>query len=560
MTRAFRLPALPDRRRFMLGGMALTLASPALTADFSLDLALVRGNFWTGVPYAPRTDAIGIAGDRITAVGGDAVRSGITQKTRVIGLDGAFAMPAFIDNHTHFLKAALAMAQPNLLDVASPAAFIERIAATARAYPGQWITGQSWDEQRMGGAMPSRWWIDDVTPETPVAVPRTDLHLLLLNSLALRLAGIDRDTPDPDGGVIDRDDKGEPTGILRDNAKLLVERVIPKPTSAYEEAALRNAIDLCHANGVAQVHIPEIDWRAHDALRRSPVAKEKGLRFYSMVPLQDWRKISATVAEEGVGDEWVRWGAVKGLADGSLGSRTALFYNSYTDDTKTSGVRVMPLKDLTEAVAGADKAGLHVTVHAIGDLANDDVLDVFESVAKKNGPRDRRFRIEHAQHLRPATIPRFAEQNVIASVQPYHAIDDGRWAVNRIGPKRLHGAYAFAALARSGAHVTFGSDWPVAPINPLLGVHAAVTRQTIDGANPEGWLPDQKVTAEEALHAYTIENAYAGFQENILGRLALNYLADITVLDTDITSTTMKSLRTAKVLKTFVGGQERFSA
>ena len=560
MTHIFRHRAPLDRRSFLGGGAALALTSPALAADTGLDLALVRGNFWTGVRSAPRTDAIGIIGDRIVAIGSDAVHSATTRRTRVIDLDGAFAMPAFIDNHTHFLKAALAMAQPNLLNVTSRAEFVERIAATARAYPGQWITGQSWDEQRMGGALPSRWWIDDATPETPVAVPRTDLHLLLLNSLALRLAGIDRNTPDPEGGVIDRNDKGEPTGILRDNAKLLVERVIPTPTPAYEQAALSNAIDLCHANGVAQVHIPEIDWRAHDALRRSPIAREKGLRFYSMVPLEDWRKISATVAEEGFGDEWVRWGAVKGLADGSLGSRTALFYNRYTDDKRTSGVRLMPLKDLAEAAAGADKAGLHVTVHAIGDLANDDVLDIFRSVAEKNGPRDRRFRIEHAQHLRPATIPRFAEQGVIASVQPYHAIDDGRWAVNRIGAKRLHGTYAFAALIRSGAHVTFGSDWPVAPINPLLGVHAAITRQTIDGANPEGWLPDQKVTVEEALHAYTTENAYAGFQETIIGRLARNYLGDIVVLDTDIATTAINNVHNTKVLKTIIGGQERYKA
>lgn len=547
------------RRHFLGVGFSVLLARPA-AADAHLDLALVGGDFWTGAPHAPRTDAVGVMGDRIVAIGGDAVRSAITKKTRVIDLDGAFAMPAFIDNHTHFLKAALSLTQPDLLNVKNRAEFVARIGETARANPGRWITGQGWDEQRMGGELPSRRWIDRVTPETPVAAPRTDLHLYLLNSLALRLAGIDRDTPDPDGGVIDRDENGEPTGILRDNAKSLVDRVIPKPTPQHEESALRAAIELCHANGVAQVHVPEIDWRCHDALRRTPVARDKGLRFYSMVPLQDWRKMADIVAENGKGDLWVRWGAVKGLADGSLGSRTALFHDPYTDDPSTSGVRILPFDELTAAVADADKAGLHVAVHAIGDRANDDVLDIFKSVAEENGQRDRRFRIEHAQHVRPAAIPRFAEQGVIASVQPYHAIDDGRWAVNRIGEDRLHGTYAFGDLIRSGAHVTFGSDWPVAPMNPLLGVQAAVTRETIDGANPEGWLPDEKVSVEQALHAYTSENAYAGFQETMSGRIAPNFLADLTVLDRDITNITKADIVKTKVLKTLVGGEERFDA
>ncbi|WP_411817808.1 amidohydrolase [Hyphococcus sp. DH-69] len=546
------------RRQFLGGSMALALTHPALASNTNLDLALVGGNFWTGNPLFPATDAIGIIGDRIAAVGGDAVRKLTSRKTQIIDIDGAFGMPAFIDNHTHFLKAALAISQPDLLNVSGPADFIARIGETARSHPGRWITGQSWDEQRMGGELPSRHWIDSVTPETPVAVPRTDLHLLLLNSLALRLAGITRDTPDPDGGVIDRDEHGEPTGILRDNAKTLVERVIPKPSAEHEESALRSAIDLCHANGVAQVHIPEIDWRAHEALRRSPVARDKGLRFYSMVPLEDWQKIAETVTEEGKGDLWVRWGGVKGLADGSLGSRTALFYDHYTDDMKTSGVRVIPHDELEAAVLAADKAGLHVSVHAIGDLANDDVLDIFQSVEKQNGQRDRRFRIEHAQHIRPNSIPRFAQQGVIASVQPYHAIDDGRWAVHRIGEDRLHGTYAFGALIRSGAHVTFGSDWPVAPMNPLMGIHAAIARQTIDGANPEGWLPDEKVTTEQAMTAYTLENAYAGFQEKITGQLTPGFLADITIMDRDITSVSVRDIPKTEIMKTIVGGKIRY--
>jgi predicted amidohydrolase YtcJ len=308
------------------------------------------------------------------------------------------------------------------------------------------------------------------------------------------------------------------------------------------------------------VHVPETDWNAHNALRRSPLARESGLRFYSFVPLADWRQIAATVAEEGRGDEWVRWGAVKGLADGSLGSRTAVFRDPYTDAPDTSGVRVMALDELRRNVLDADRAEIHVTVHAIGDLANDDVLDVFQAAVATHGPRDRRFRIEHAQHIRPASIPRFARQGVIASVQPYHAIDDGRWAVKRIGEARLDGTYAFASLFDSGATVTFGSDWPVAPLDPIQGVHAAVLRQTIDGANPGGWLPEEKVTVEQALAAYTVANAHAGFQENLVGRIATGYLADIAVIDRDLTRVPPAEIQQARVLATYVGGRARYES
>ena len=548
------------RRQFLSGGIAFAMTRRLAAQSSGLDLALVGGVVWTGVARAPRTDAIGIAGDRIVAVGNDAVRAAISRRTRVVELSGAFAMPAFIDNHTHFLKGALAQAQPELLGATNRAEFAERIGRAARANPGQWITGRSWDEQRMGGELPTRLWIDAVTPDTPVAVPRTDLHMFLVNSVALRLAGVDRNTPDPEGGVIVRDANGEPTGILKDNAKLLVQRVIPRPSPAQEESAIRSAIALGHSHGMAQVHVPETDWNAHNALRRSPVARESGMRFYSFVPLQDWRQIAATVEQEGRGDEWVRWGAVKGLADGSLGSRTAVFRAPYTDAADTSGVRVMALDELRRNVLDADKAGLQVTVHAIGDLANDDVLDVFQVVAATNGQRDRRLRIEHAQHLSPTSIPRFAQQGVIASVQPYHAIDDGRWAVKRIGEARLDGTYAFASLIRSGAVVTFGSDWPVAPLDPIQGIHAAVTRQTIDGANPGGWLPEQKVTVEEALVAYTAANAYAGFQENRVGRIALDYLADIVVIDRDLTRIPAAEIHQARILATYVGGQARYES
>lgn len=551
-----------NRRSFLTQGASLVLAAPILgaqAAERPLDIALVNATVWTGRPGKKGHTAVGIVGDRISAVGADAVRARTAKSTRIIDLGGAFVMPAFVDNHTHFLRGAVMLAQPNLLDSTSRADFASRLGAAARSRPSKWILGGSWDEQRLGGELPTREWIDGTTADTPVAVPRTDLHSYLLNSVALRLAGITRDTPDPAGGVIVRDARGEPTGVVKDNAKNLVDRVIPSPTEADTEEAMRAGIAHGLSKGVAQVHNPEpFDWNTYFALRRLRAKGETGMRFYTMVPIQDWQKMVDIVAKEGRGDDWVRWGAVKGLSDGSLGSRTAVFHNDYTDAAGQRGVRVNTPENLLEWVTGADAHGLHVSIHAIGDEANDEVLDLFAKVTAKNGPKDRRFRIEHAQHLTQAAIARFAKQKVIASVQPYHAIDDGRWAVQRIGPQRLNGTYAFRSLIDSGAIVTFGSDWPVAPLDPLTGLYGAITRRTIDGANPNGWLPDQKVTAEQALICYTRNNAYAGFMEDRTGQIAEGYLADITVLDSNLLSIDPLKIPSVKVLHTFVGGQHRF--
>lgn len=552
-----------DRRQFLgqslLSGAALAFAGRAFAVDVPLDCALVGGSIWTGAPGG-RADALGIVGDRIVAVGAAAVKARMARTTRVVDLKGAFAMPAFTDNHTHFLMGSLALARPNLLDVKDRGEFVARIAAAVKAQPGQWLLGGAWDEQRLGGQLPTREWIDAVTPGTPVAVPRTDLHMYLCNSVALKLAGITRDTPDPAGGVIVRDASGEPTGVIKDNAKALIERVIPPLAPEQAETALRAGIAHGLKHGFAQVHVPDpFNWDCFDALRRLRGRGETDMRFYNFVPMHDWQRMADLVKTEGRGDDWVRWGGVKALVDGSLGSRTALFREPYTDAHDTRGVRIMPLDELREAVLASDRAGLHVTVHAIGDEANDDILDIYAETVAKNGPRDRRFRIEHAQHIAPATIPRFARQQVIASVQPYHAIDDGRWAVQRIGEKRLNGTYAFASLMKSGATVTFGSDWPVAPLNAMEGIYAAVMRETIDGKNPNGWLPEQKVTVEQSLIAYTVNNAFAGFQDDRAGRIAPGFLADVVVLDRDPTAIDPDTLPQTEVLRTIVGGRERYT-
>lgn len=548
------------RRTFINGGISAALMPRLVwSAESSLDVAYLNAAIWTGLSAGQRPTALGLSGNRIAAVGEEAVRSRIGTATEVVDLEGAFVMPGLIDNHTHFLRASQGLSRVDLRAASSKAEFVAMIGEAAKGLPaGRWLEGGNWDEQSWGGELPSRHWIDAVTPGTPVAVARTDLHMLVLNSLALELAGINRDTPVPPGGEILRDAEGEPTGIIKDTAKELVDRAIPEPSEAQIDAAIREGIEYGLSLGVTQIHNKELDWVTQHALRRLRAAGETGMRFYSYVPIRDWQQMARLVEEEGRGDDWVRWGGVKGLVDGSLGSRTAWFAEPYTDDPTTSGLTVEDLDDLKGWITAADAAGLQVAVHAIGDEANHWLLGVFEAAIGKNGKRDRRFLIEHAQHLLPADIPRFAELGVIPSVQPYHAIDDGRWAANRIGPERLKGTYAFKSLLDHGARLSFGSDWPVAPLNPMTGVEAAVLRQTIDGANPDGWLPEEKLPIDTALAAYTVNNAYAGFQEDRLGTISTGMLADFVVLDRDLTTIPPDQITSTRVLRTVVDGRPRF--
>jgi predicted amidohydrolase YtcJ len=550
-------------RRRLLTGAGVTAAAAIARSAFAgtadhLDTAYVNARVWTGAGPDTRTDAIGIKADRIAAIGRDAVRSRIGKGTQVIDLEGAFVTPGFIDPHVHFVKASQMLSQASLRNAASPQAFVEQVGAAARALPpGQWLEGGNWDQDRWGGTMPNRSWIDPVTPDTPVAVIRYDLHMLLLNSLALRLAGIDRNTPDVPGGVIERDAKGEPTGIVKDAAKELVLRAIGEPSPQQIDDATRKGIAFALSKGVTQVHPTELETISFDSTRRLRAKGETGLRFRHYLPLKDWEKQIELIKGEGRGDDWVQWGACKVVFDGSLGSRTARFYEPYADDPDTRGIVVTDRGDLHRWIMGADEAGLQVTAHAIGDEANDIVLDTLAAVAKANGPRNRRFRIEHVQHMRPHAIQRFKRHDIIASVQPYHAIDDGRWAVRRIGEERLKTSFAFGSLVRSGAHVCMGSDWPVAPIDPLTGLDAAIHRETLDGKNPDGWHPEQRVTLAQALRCYTREGAYAGFNEGRMGLIAPGFLADIVVWDGDFVGAP-SLLTKARVLRTIVGGKQRF--
>jgi predicted amidohydrolase YtcJ len=301
-------------------------------------------------------------------------------------------------------------------------------------------------------------------------------------------------------------------------------------------------------------------WSSLAAYRRAHAAGRMITRIYSVMPLSDWQKLRDEVAANGRGDQWLQIGGLKGFMDGSLGSHTAAFLQPFTDAPEDSGLLINELDDMRRWIEGADAAELHVMVHAIGDRAIRDLLDIYLDVSDKNGARDRRFRIEHAQHIHPQDIPRFAVQDIIASMQPYHAIDDGRWAEDVIGPERALTTYAFRSLMESGAHVSFGSDWDVAPATPIEGIYAAATRRTLDGANPDGWVPAQKISVEQALRAYTSEAARASFEENIKGSLMPGMLADFVVLDRDLTAIAPETIRDTRILRTVVGGRTVFEA
>ena len=477
---------------------------------------------------------------------------------RVIDGRGQMMVPGFIDAHVHFLDGGFGLASVQLRDARTPAEFIARIKAfAAAAPPGAWITAGDWDHEQWGGELPRRDWIDSVTPNNPVWVNRLDGHMRLANTLALRAAGVTRETPEVAGGTIVRDAQGEPTGVLKDNAMPLVGRVEPPPTPEMADRALDAAMTYVLERGVTSVHNMG-SWDELAVFERGRSAGRLRTRIYAAVPLASWARLRDTIAARGRGDEWLRIGGLKGFVDGSLGSHTAAFLEPFSDAPADSGLLVSTPDELRRWTTGADAAGLHVIVHAIGDRAIRLQLDIFRDVAREHGARDRRFRIEHAQHIAPADIPRFAELDVIPSMQPYHAIDDGRWAERLIGPERARTTYAFRSLLDAGARVAFGSDWFVAPPTPLEGIYAAVTRRTLDDRNPGGWIPEQRITVEEALRAYTVTGAYASFEENDKGSLMRGKLADFVLIDRDLTRVPPETIRDAKVTLTVVGGKIMF--
>ena len=544
-----------------LAGLASCRSGPSLSAG-PADL-VVYGRVWTGDSARPWAGAVAISGDTISAIGDSAeIATLVRPDTRVLANGDGLVTPGFMDGHLHFLDGGFQLASVDLRPAEAKTEFIERVAAfVSERRPGEWIVGGDWDHERWPGTpLPRRDWIDSLTPDNPVLLYRLDGHMALANSAALRLAKIDRTTRDIPGGVIVRDPSGEPTGILKDGAMGPVQNVIPSPTEEQRDGALRRALAHAAARGVtafAHVSVPLAELGAYRRARENGALTARAALYF---PIDDWRAVADTVARLGRCDDWVWIGGVKGYMDGSLGSTTALFYESYQDDPSTSGVLTTPEDSMRAWVGGADSAGLQVVVHAIGERANGLLLSIFDSVGRAHGAKDRRFRVEHAQHLRREDIPRFARLGVIASMQPYHAIDDGRWAEKRIGPERIKTTYAFRSLLGRGAVLAFGSDWTVAPIEPLLGIYAAVTRRTLDGKNPDGWVPQEKISVEEALRAYTAGNAYGVFAEGRRGKLAPGYLADLVLLDRDLTRIPPEEIGETGVRGTVVGGRVVYTA
>jgi predicted amidohydrolase YtcJ len=553
-------------------------------------IVLLNTKVWTLEEEQPEAEAVAIRGQRIIRVGStEEVRKLVSPGfTRVINLRGKLVLPGFIDNHTHFDSAGRLLLGLNLLDVATPEEFRRRVGeAAARLPPGAWLTGGDWGayaQWSQGSAgrqplpmgatrpefLPTKSLIDPVTGDHPALISRFDGEAYLANSLALEKAGITRDTSDPPNGEIVRDANGEPTGVLLGEAYKLVEEVIPPPSREQRLAEARRALEEARRWGVTSIHDNTADFDQFDLFRYLQKNEELTLRVWARMPLSEWEEVQEYIriyrippASGGWGDQYIRLGGLKAWVDGIMGNSTALFFEPYDHEPENSGrLRdvMFPEGNLYRLIKDADLAGFTVTVHAIGDKANRILLDTYERVFNENPERDRRFRVVHAQVVHPLDFSRFGKLNLIAEVQPYHCIDDMRWMAERIGRQRSRGAYAFRSLINGGATMSFGSDWPGTsasyyPINPLLGIYAAVTRQTTRGQPADGWFPEQRVSIEEAVRFFTLNNAHAAFEENIKGSIREGKLADLVVLDRDILTSSPEELLQTQVLYTFFDGR-----
>lgn len=536
--------------------MGLSARSETLVPD----TIIINATVHTMDPVRPAAEAIAILGNRIVAVGSTKELKKLAgPNTRTIDAQKRIVLPGFNDAHTHFLSGGFQLASVDLRNADTPQEFASRIRAFAAKLPkGRWITGGDWDHERWPDAkLPTKDLIDSFTSDTPVFVSRLDGHMALANSVTLKLAGVTRQTPDPPGGVIVRDQNGEPTGVLKDAAMSFVWKV--KPPDSFDEklAAARAATN--HAAKLGVTSIQDMSAGTDVGVYQALLDRgELNTRIYAVSPLPAWERLAQTGVRAHFGSEMLRVGGLKGFSDGSLGSTTALFYEPYRDEPLTSGIatdEMYPEGVMLKRVTEADRAGLQIMIHAIGDRANDLILSIYEQVERENGKRDRRFRIEHAQHLRAQDIPRFARYRVIASMQPFHAIDDGRWAEKRIGKDRAKTTYAFRLLIDAGATLAFGTDWTVAPLDPMLTIYAAVTRRTLDGRNENGWVPEQKISVEETVRAYTTGSAYAEFQENVKGTITPGKLADVVILSRDIFKIDPKEIEKVKVVLTMVDGR-----
>lgn len=545
-----------------------TAVAAAAAADSrpAADLIVHHARIWTVNPKQPEASALAVLNGRFVAVGTEAeVMRWQGPRTRMIDAQGERLLPGFDDAHVHFSDGGASLSSVQLVNVTSLKEFVQRIADYAAHAPkGEWIRNGEWDETKWSPArLPTRQDIDAVTPDNPVAVDRYDGHMLLANSKALALAGITAKTPDPPGGLIVRDASGQPTGALKDAATELLRKAEPPLNFAQRRRAIDAAQREAAMRGVTSVQDMALDYGDLAVYAQLKAEDKLTVRVYGAPLIANVEDQAKLGLDHAFGSASLRIGALKMFADGSLGSRTAYFAQPYTDEPGNRGLLFSDMLPLIKAggrLMRADAANLQVCTHAIGDAAIKTALDLYQAVDEKDGPKDRRWRIEHAQHMAAADFERMAQLHVIASVQPYQAIDDGRWAEARIGHDRASRTYAFRTFVQHGVRLAFGTDWPVAPLDPILTLYAAVTRATLDGKYPQGWFPEQKLSVQESIAAYTIGSAYAEFQEHEKGSIEPGKLADMVLLSQDVLTIAPAAIRDTRVLKTFLGGVEVYDS
>lgn len=509
----------------------------------------------------PVCQAIAVDKNKIIAIGESSEILGLAeQSTKKIDLEESLILPGFIDCHLHILAGGERLFHPNLRNAKSKEEFKEIIKNNIKRYkPGEWILGGDWNNENWGGDLPSKEWIDEITSQNPVWIKRLDGHMGLANSLALKIAGVDSTIKEIAGGEIFRQN-GKLTGIFKDNAMAVLEQNIPLPNQEQKRTYLKAAMNYLAERGVTTAHhlnlFEPTDYTFFEEFKESG---DLITRIYASFPLKLSDNEFKQSLSLGRGDDWVKYGIYKGFLDGSLGSKTALFFEPYLGTNKT-GLFINEIEELEYYTKRADENNVQVAIHAIGDKANHELLNMYERIVVENGKRDRRFRVEHAQHIQLSDVKRFKQLDVIASMQPLHLADDGCWMHKLIGNIAAKGSYNFNSLLKSDAKLAFGSDWFVAEPSPILGIHAAVNRHTSDGKNKNGWLAKEKITVEEAVKAYTTDAAYASFDESKKGRLLPGMLADFVVLDKDIFTIPCAEIESTKVLLTVVDGKVVFGS
>ncbi len=523
-----------------------------------------NGRIYTNDPASPWAEAMLVRGEEILAAGDDDEVSALADAgAKAVDLQRHFVMPGFNDAHVHIGGAGEDWIAVRLNGVKSVAELQKRLAeGVAQHKEGEWIRGSGWDHTFWPDKkFPNRQQLDEVSPKNPVILTHISGHVAVANSLALQLAGISKATANPSGGEIERDAAGEPTGMLKEGAAMgLVDSKIPPPSAEQRRRGIELALADVAQHGVTSVQDNSAweDFLIYRAIRNDG---KLTVRITEWLPFPaPLGKLEQMRRDGGTTDPWLRTGALKMVTDGALGSRTAAMLAPYSDDPSTSGIMTMEPEKLRALAIERDKAGFQLNFHAIGDRANRVVLDVFEAAAKANGPRDRRDRIEHAQVVAASDFPRFARLQVIASMQPSHQTSDMRWAEQRVGPERIKGAYAWATMEKFGIRLAFGTDYDVEPITPFRGLYACVTRELPTGGPQGGWQPQEKISLDDCIRAYTSGSAYGEFMEGKKGELKAGEFADFIVLSKDLTKVTPSEYLNTKVLRTVVGGRTVYSS